>query len=85
MTTNISAPVFKATTALVAGAGTSYGSSVMSAAANFWPTNFAEWMAAGASGAALVYSLTLLCEWWWKKFLRGRFITWGLYQPWKKR
>jgi hypothetical protein len=66
----ITAPVAKAATALTAGAGTSV-ISMSHQAASFLPTDLNGWMALTAPlSAALIYSLHLLGEWYWKKVWR---------------
>jgi hypothetical protein len=83
----VTAPVAKATSALGAG----LGSLVISPAAtaqgigNFLPTDLGGWLACAASAAALMYSLILIGEWWWKKFLRVRFEQWGWVKPHARR
>jgi hypothetical protein len=67
MQDQIAAPVAKAASAIGAGVGTS-AMSITAGAQNFLPQDLAGWLAAAASGAALIYSLTLLGEWWWKRF-----------------
>jgi hypothetical protein len=62
----IAQPVAKAASALVAGGGTSAGA-LAARSAEFLPTDLGGWLACAASAAALIYSLTLLGEWWWKK------------------
>lgn len=65
-TVEIQAPVAKAVAALSAGAGTS-ALSLSQQAQSFLPTDLGGWLACAASGAALIYSLCLLSEWWWKR------------------
>lgn len=62
----IAAPVAKAASALGAGAGTTV-MSLTAGAQHFLPIDLAGWLAAGASAAALIYTLCLLGEWWWKR------------------
>jgi hypothetical protein len=83
----IAAPVAKAASAIGAGLGTSAMSLSATAqgAGNFLPTDLGGWLACGASAAALIYSVTLLGEWWWKKFWRPRLEQWGWVQPHARR
>lgn len=74
--TQITAPVAKAATALGSGAGAS-ALSVVTHSQSFLPTDLAGWMALLASTVALVYTLGLLCEWWWKKLWRPFFRARG--------
>lgn len=66
----ITAPVAKATTALGASAGTA-AMAMTDKAQSFLPTDLAGWLAVGASAAALLYSVHLLAEWYWKKAIRS--------------
>lgn len=68
MSTEINAPVQKAATALGTSAGASVTSGLMHSAHSFLPTDLSGWMAVLASTVACAYTLTLWCEWWWKKF-----------------
>lgn len=65
----IAAPAAKAASAIVAGAGTS-ALSLSQQAQSFLPQDLAGWLACAASAAALMYTLHLLGEWYWKKALR---------------
>lgn len=67
--TEISAPVAKAAAALTAGAGTS-AVSMAQQAHSFLPTDLNGWMALTASSVAVLYSLHLMGEWYWKKVWR---------------
>jgi hypothetical protein len=67
----IAAPVAKAASALGAGVGTS-AMSLAAGAEHFLPVDLAGWLAAAASGAALIYSLCLLGEWVYKKVWKPR-------------
>lgn len=71
-TAEIQAPVAKAAAALGAGAGTSM-LSLSQQAQSFLPTDLAGWLACAASAAALIYSLCLLFEWWWKRVWKSVF------------
>lgn len=66
----ITAPVTKAATALTAGVGTSAVSVATANVGNFLPTDLNGWMALIASTVAVLYSLHLLGEWYWKKVWR---------------
>lgn len=72
----ISAPMAKAATALGAGAGSS-AAAAGAKAATFLPADLAGWMALAASTAAVIYTLHLLGEWYWKKVLRDVFVRYG--------
>ena len=72
----ITAPVAKAATALTAGAATSAASMSQQAQA-FLPQDLGGWLAAGASFMALVYSIHLMGEWYWKKVWRPFFRARG--------
>lgn len=74
--TQISAPVAKAVTALGAGAGSS-AAAAGAKAADFLPADLAGWMALAASTAAVLYTMHLLGEWYWKKVLRDIFVRRG--------
>lgn len=74
--TQIAMPVAKAAAALGAGAG----SSAVAAASNggsFLPVDLAGWMALAASTAAVLYTMHLLAEWYWKKVVRDVLVRWG--------
>lgn len=73
-------PVIKAASAIAAGAGSSVLSTAMANPAHFLPTSYGEWAAAIASTSAAIYTLHLLGEWYWKKWLRG----WCVRQGWIK-
>lgn len=70
-------PLMKAASAVGAGAGSSILSQVTSNSHSFLPQDYAGWAAAIASTAAALYTMHLLCDWWWKKFWRGYFIRRG--------
>lgn len=72
----IASPVVKAVTALCAGAGTSAAAEA-ARAQGFLPTDLAGWMAVAASTLAVLYTLHLLAEWYWKKVLRDFFVRRG--------
>lgn len=72
----ITSPVVKAATALGAGAGSS-ATAAAAKAADFLPADLAGWMALAASTAAVLYTLHLLAEWYWKKVLRDFFVQRG--------
>lgn len=74
--TEITAPVAKAATALTAGAATS-AASLSNQAAQFLPQDLAGWLAAAASAMALIYSVHLLGEWYWKKVWKPLFRSRG--------
>lgn len=76
----ISTPVVKATTALGAGAGSS-ALSMTNTASSFLPTDLAGWMALTASTVAVLYTLHLIAEWYWKKVWRDLLERWGWIQP----
>lgn len=76
----ITAPVAKAATALTAGASTSVVS-MSQAAQSFLPTDLGGWMALTASTLAVLYSIHLLGEWYWKKFWRPLFERRGWLAP----
>lgn len=78
--TEITAPVAKAATAMTAGAGTS-ALSVATNAGSFLPTDLNGWMALVASSAAVVYSVHLLGEWYWKKVWRPFLESRGWIAP----
>lgn len=71
---SIQAPVAKASAAIFAAAGADVTSS-------FFPSTLSEWMATLASAFAAVYTLTLLMEWWWKKFWRPLLVKRGVVKP----
>jgi hypothetical protein len=73
----ITAPVGKAVTALSAGAGTSVAATMASNPGSFLPTDLSGWMALAASTAAVLYTLHLMGEWYWKKVLRPCFVARG--------
>lgn len=68
-TDTIAAPAAKAASAIAAGAGTSV-ISMSQQTQSFLPTDLAGWLACGASAAALIYSVHLMAEWYWKKVVR---------------
>jgi hypothetical protein len=72
----IQAPAAKAFTAMGAGAGTSLLSTAQNAI-SFWPQTYGEWAAALASTVAFAYSVCLLSEWIWKRFIRPAFRSLG--------
>ena len=72
----ITAPVAKAAMALGAGAGSS-ATAAAAKAADFLPADLAGWMALAASTAAVLYTMHLLGEWYWKKVLRNFFARRG--------
>lgn len=76
--TQVPAPIAKAASALGAGAGTSLLSTAMADPHSFLPHDYAGWAAAIASTLAALYTLHLMCEWYWKKFLRGWCLRHGL-------
>jgi hypothetical protein len=76
----ITAPASKALTALGAGAGTSMGA-LATNAGSFLPTDLAGWIALAASTAALVYTLGLLAEWWFKRVWRPFAVARGWLKP----
>lgn len=77
----ITTPVVKAVTALGAGAGSSVVSQAAEQAGNFLPVDLAGWMALLASSAAVLYTLHLMAEWYWKKVWRDLLQKWGLIGP----
>ena len=48
---------------------------------SFLPQDLAGWLACGASAAALVYSLHLMGEWYWKKVIRPLCEARGWLMP----
>jgi hypothetical protein len=76
----ITAPVAKAAAALGAGAGASVVS-VTQNAQSFMPTSLSDWMAVVASTVAVVYTLHLMGEWYWKKFWRPWLERNGYKKP----
>lgn len=80
MSAEISFPIRKACTALAAGVSTS-ALSMTQEVQSFLPTSLGEWLAAGASGVALIYSLHLMGEWYWKKFWRDVLERRGWIKP----
>lgn len=76
----ITAPVGKAMTALGAGAGSSV-TAIAANAGSFLPTDLAGWIALLASSAALVYTITISCEWWWKRVWRPFCVARGWLPP----
>lgn len=60
-------PMQKAATAVLAS-GSSVGVSSFDWASSFMPHSLSDWMACLASLLAALYSLCVLCEWWWKRF-----------------
>lgn len=67
--TEVSAPVVKSVAALGAGVGTSV-LSVTQQAQSFLPKDLSGWIAVAASTVALIYTLHLLCDFYWRKFWR---------------
>lgn len=78
--TEITAPATKALTALGAGAG-STAVSMTQHAQSFLPTDLSGWMALTASTVAVLYSLHLLGEWYWKKAVRPFCVRRGWLKP----
>lgn len=72
----ITSPVAKAASAIGASGGAS-AMSVANQAGSFLPTDLAGWMALAASTAAVVYTLMLQAEFWWKKFIRPWCVSKG--------
>jgi hypothetical protein len=70
-TDHIASPAAKAASAIGAGAGTSM-LSMSQQAQSFLPTDLGGWLAAAASLAALIYSLILISEWFWKRLFKGK-------------
>ncbi len=76
----ITAPASKAITALGAGAGSSV-TAIAAKAGGFLPTDLAGWIALAASSAALIYTLTITAEWWWKRVWRPFAVSRGWLPP----
>lgn len=72
----IAAPAVKASAAL----GSAAGANIMAAmhgSESFLPQDLVGWISAGAGLLAGLYSLTLLCEWWWKRVIKKHAIKRG--------
>lgn len=78
--TQISTPVVKAATALGAGAGSSV-LSIANQATSFLPTDLAGWMALAASTVAVIYTMHLMFDWYWKKVWRDVLERRGWIAP----
>lgn len=81
---DITAPATKAVTAIAAGAGTT-AMSLTQQAQSFLPTDLNGWMALTASTLAVLYSLHLFAEWYWKKAVRPFCERRGWLKPREKR
>lgn len=68
---DVAAPITKAASAIAAGAGTSILARTQEMA-SFMPQTLNEWLSAGASSAALGYTLWLMWEAWEKRRARKR-------------
>lgn len=76
----ITAPATKAASAIAASVGTS-AFSLSQQAQSFLPHDLAGWLACGASAAALIYSVHLMAEWYWKKAVRPFCEARGWIKP----
>lgn len=68
MAVDIQSPVLKSGSALGASAAASASAKTMEQVGNFLPNDLAGWLAAGASLLAILYTLTLWGEFWFKKY-----------------
>lgn len=69
---DIHAPVAKGLTALGVSGGTSIAN-VVAERSSFLPQTLGEYLAAGSAGLAMLYTMVLFAEWFWKKVIKGRF------------
>lgn len=76
----ITTPVAKAAATLGAGAGSS-AIAFAQQAESFFPTTLGGWLGVAAPTIAIVYTLHLLADFYWKRVWRPLLVRWGFLAP----
>lgn len=64
----VHAPLTKVSVALGSSGGAVAVSSMVDASTSFFPTTLDGWLSVLASSLAVLYSLHLLADWYWRRF-----------------